>query len=474
MTETRHTTAESSTRIPRRSLLRGTAVLGAAGVALRAGAGSAVAAPSAIPRAPSPGAVPTAQGGGIQLFGDSMLNFQSLYALGSTGYGSAEIGEVSAAVDAINAAGPGIASYSTGFQAAGDRVAKAARDARDAGRDVTARARFLRAAEYYAQALFFVLGTEDPGSEPDLFATMRTNWEAAGKLFDPVIQKVHIPYEGTTMPGYFLRPDRSPRRRPTLIANNGSDGQSIEIYPFGPAAAVERGWNALILEGPGQGAMLFDREIVFRPDWEKVITPVVDYLLDREDVDGDRIALSGWSMAGELVVRAAAFERRLAAVVSDPGSVDTFRAWKSLDQVVNAGDATAVNAVWNNEIVPALSPEQQFVLKKRMEIFSKEALRQARAGKMPTDFAAVAEVAKQLRVSDKVIHRVRAPMLVLDYEFEEFYTGQATELFDKLRGPKDLVQLTSAQGAQYHCAPMAPQWRNEVVFDWLEDTLDIR
>ena len=91
------------------------------------------------------------------------------------------------------------------------------------------------------------------------------------------------------------------------------------MYAFGGAAALERGYHALIFEGPGQGSMLFERQIPFRPDWENVITPVVDYLRSRPDVDPARIALTGWSLGGELAIRAAAFEHRLAAVVADPG-----------------------------------------------------------------------------------------------------------------------------------------------------------
>jgi hypothetical protein len=31
------------------------------------------------------------------------------------------------------------------------------------------------------------------------------------------------------------------------------------------------------------------------------------------------------------------------------------------------------------------------------------------------------------------------------------------------------VQFNTRDGAQRHDAPMAPQYRNEVVFDWLDD-----
>jgi dienelactone hydrolase len=102
--------------------------------------------------------------------------------------------------------------------------------------------------------------------------------------------------------------------------NNGNDAQNIDLYVFGGAAALERGYNALIFEGPGQGSVFFLRGTPFRPDWEKVITPVVNFLGRRPDVDPGRIAVIGWSQGGELVARAAAFERRLAAAVLDPGA----------------------------------------------------------------------------------------------------------------------------------------------------------
>ena len=42
-----------------------------------------------------------------------------------------------------------------------------------------------------------------------------------------------------------------------------------------------------------------------RPDWENVITPVVDYLLTRPDTDPARIVLNGLSLGGYLAPRAA-------------------------------------------------------------------------------------------------------------------------------------------------------------------------
>jgi hypothetical protein len=57
-------------------------------------------------------------------------------------------------------------------------------------------------------------------------------------------------------------------------------------------------------------------------DWEKVVTPVVDFLSARADVAGAKLALLGVSQAGYWVPRALAFEHRIGTGVADPGVVD--------------------------------------------------------------------------------------------------------------------------------------------------------
>jgi prolyl oligopeptidase family protein len=83
----------------------------------------------------------------------------------------------------------------------------------------------------------------------------------------------------------------------------------------------------MTFDGPGQQAALFEQGIPFRPDWEAVLTPVVDALVERKDVDATRIAVIGVSQAGYWVPRALAFEHRFAAGVADPGVVDVSTSW---------------------------------------------------------------------------------------------------------------------------------------------------
>lgn len=147
----------------------------------------------------------------------------------------------------------------------------------------------------------------------------RACWDRAAALFDPPFEPVLIPYEETTLPGYYMSPGSTGRPRPVLLMNNGSDGPISDMYVFGGAGALARGYGVLAYDGPGQGAALYRQGLSLRPDWERVVTPVVDYALSRDDVDPERIAIYGASMGGYMVARAAAFEHRIAAAITDPG-----------------------------------------------------------------------------------------------------------------------------------------------------------
>lgn len=452
------------------------------------GTGSPPVSPSGMIAPPTPAAPPIATASGaaasptaaglppIRLFTDEAMNFDALFGLGEASYGVSEAGEVLTAVNQANAAGATYDAYVAAFRAMADRLAAASDAAAARGDAITSRDTALRAATYYTRALFFVLGSAHPEQEPGLYRAYRAAWDrgiGGTSVGSPVgAVALRVPYGDGTLPAWLLRPDESGVARRTVIVNNGSDAQGVELLAYGVRAALDRGWNAVVFDGPGQGEMLFLRGTSFRPDWEQVITPIVDVLTDRPDVDSDRIALTGWSMGGELVVRAAAREPRLAALVSDPGTVDVWAAFPpSLRSIVVPGDPGRTNAAWNSEVVPNLTPEQRFTLAKRLEIFTPAALAAARRGALTTDFAVAAAKIERFSARD-VAARIRCPILALDYEDENFYPGQPEELMGlATTDRKDYVKLTAADGAQMHCAPMAPARRNEVVFDWLDDVV---
>lgn len=428
-------------------------------------------APTALRTAAAPGPAGGPTPGVMTLFKDPGFNFNGLLALGASGSGAGEVGEVLTAVNAINKAGLSSQTYTQTFKRLGDQLMKAPQGSLPGPE--TTRFRALRAAQYYGQALFFVLGSDDPGSEEQLYQAGRDAWDTFCDLCDPAPVTSNVPYGKTPLPVWFFRPDASDERRPTVILTNGSDGQNVDMWTYGVPAALERGWNALVYDGPGQGRLLFVDRVVFTPRWETVVTPLVDWLVARSDVDAGKIALTGLSMAGDLAPRAAAFEGRIAALVAMPGVLEPWLGFPPEVRKILTPDKEETNTIWNKEVAPELPAPAAATMKKRMEPFSVPVMLAAREGRLFTDFHTPAKRIESLAITD-VVSRIKMPTLVLDYDDEQFYPGQPRRMFDRLTAPKDYVKLTAATGAQLHCSPMAPQQHCEVVFDWLQEKLSAR
>jgi hypothetical protein len=78
--------------------------------------------------------------------------------------------------------------------------------------------------------------------------------------------------------------------------------------------------------------------------------------------------------------------------------------------------------------------------------------------------------ARQYNLTD-VVDRITTPLLITDPEGEQFWPGQPKQLFDKLRGTKQLVAFTAEEGADRHCEPLGRSLLEQRMFDWLDETL---
>ena len=130
---------------------------------------------------------------------------------------------------------------------------------------------------------------------------------------------LQIPFEHVWLPGYFLQPAATEARpRNTVIALTGFDGTAEELYFQTGQAALDRGWNVLIAEGPGQmGFLRFHSDVAFRPDYERPVGAMIDYVLSRREVDPQRLAIYGISYGGYFAPRAAAYDHRIKALVAN-------------------------------------------------------------------------------------------------------------------------------------------------------------
>lgn len=359
-------------------------------------------------------------------------------------------------------------SWYEAWNATAERVATGAAGQLSRGHRVSARDGFLRAATYYRASEFFLHANP---SDPRIASAYRKSvdsYETSARLFDPPIQPVEIPYEHTTLPGYCHRADRSKRRRPTIIMHSGFDGSAEELH-VEARAAVERGYNVLAFDGPGQFGPLHSERLTFRPDWEKVVTPAVDFALKLPGVESRKIALMGMSFGGELAPRAAAFEKRIAALIANDGVYDFGAANLSS---VPPEQLAAVEQMLKAEQAPGL--DRMLAMSMKASPTVKWGITQgmyAMGAPTPRAYLA-ATLAYNLR--DGVAERISCPTLVCEAEDDMFFKTQPRELFDHLTCPKTLMQFKRDEGAGTHCQVGAARLAFGRIYDWLDETLGVR
>ena len=103
----------------------------------------------------------------------------------------------------------------------------------------------------------FLEGSKDPTRFLPTWELLYDCWLKSLPLFDPPIEPVSIPYEGTELHGVFIRGASTSGKRPLLILVNGSDGSLLNMWTWGGAGALVRGYNCLTFDGPGQGYALW-------------------------------------------------------------------------------------------------------------------------------------------------------------------------------------------------------------------------
>jgi pimeloyl-ACP methyl ester carboxylesterase len=395
------------------------------------------------------------------LFDDEAFSFETLRTTGFSVYGGADLGEVLQTAARISNGDE--ASWHQAWTATAERVHRLGEGSLAADHRVSAREALMRASNYYRTAEFFL--RVDPANDPEvarLSSLSRRTFAMAIELFDSPVEAVSIPYRNTSLPGYLFLVDGSGVSRPTVIYNSGYDSTLEEAYFAVAAAALRRGFNVLAFDGPGQGAALREQGLTFRHDWEAVVTPVLDFAESRSEIIDGKIVLFGYSLGAFLVARAAAFERRIAAVVLDDGIFDFNSAFDrvlppELASWIYGGNDDLANP--ELDLFATLSTQVRWALNN---------------GVWAMGVNSYAELIRHTRLFtlDGIAEQIIAPALIMDAENDQFLAGQPQEVKRSLtNSPTTLFTLTEAEGAGEHCHMGAMSRAHQVMFDWLESTL---
>jgi len=395
------------------------------------------------------------------LLKDPLHDQFACWALGYAPYGGADAGEV-VAIARVIADGDDSAYYDA-WTAAADRLVEEGDACLGKGQRRSAREFYLHAASFFSFSYRPLFGEPVDPRLPAAFRKQMNAFDKAMTLSEPLIERLQIPFESTTLPGYLMRAiGHEGEGRPLLISTNGYDASVSDMFFATGVAAAQRGYHCLMFDGPGQGAVLIEQGIRLRPDWENVVGPVVDFALTLPNIDVDRIALTGWSLGGYLAPRAASGEHRLAACIADPGNWGIGPGVRQFALGFGLSQAEA-------DAFPNLD---EGTLQRISDTISAD--RRLRWSIIQRGFwvNGVSTLGDYVRSGEQFtlegrVEKIRCPTLITSADRDPLARG-AQSLYDALTCPKTILHFTAAEGAGDHVEIMNRTLLNRRVFDWLD------
>lgn len=341
----------------------------------------------------------------------------------------------------------------------------------NSGNRESARNCFLTAYNYYRSAEFYYYRA-DPAGHRDLYRKSVGCFEKGLSLTPYDWEKISIPYsEGIHLPGYFFRAENY-QEQPTVIINGGGDSSGEEsFFLAGVPEALDRGLNALVFHGPGHRGVLIDQpDHPFRPDWEHVVTPVIDYAISDLNVHSEKIALYGYSLGGYFAPRAAAFDDRIAALVPNApiinfrdlvlgmvyGQMPAFL-WRLIGGSLEANN----EFLWDKAITSSFG--RDWVFEATIELYM---LWTNGVSKMSEYMESNARYSL-----DGLCDRIKCPTLVVQAEGEGGEPDrQVREFLSAIRCEKEMISLETEFGADNHCGLNNIPYTSAIVYDWIKKT----
>jgi dienelactone hydrolase len=322
------------------------------------------------------------------------------------------------------------------WSAMADRLADVADKAAAEGREITAGHHYMRAGNYYYSAERFI----PPGAEKlAMYHKALRCYQGAMQRLHPEIERVEVPYEGASLPAWFVK-GQGTGRRPTVVLFDGMDNAKEMSVIFAGLDFAKRGINTLAIDGPGQSETLRLRNIPSRHDYEVPGRAAYDYVASRPEVDPGRVAVMGYSFGGYQAPRVAAFEKRYAACVAF-GAMH----WSIYDWV--AGNKTKL------AVDPRLSSTSIF---------------QFRWVVGAPDNETALEWAKKFTL-EGVAERIECAFLVLHGENDRIVPlAEAQKLYERAGSKrKHLKIFTAEEGGAEHCQVDHRQLGVDYIGDWL-------
>jgi len=341
--------------------------------------------------------------------------------IGSASYGGSEMGELHKIGTMLKGKGPeDDAAWFDACAKVADGVRGYAEKWEKSGHRVSAAHAYLRACNYYQMAERFRTPKDKIGL--DVYRRGVDCFHRHVALTDVKIEIVEVPYEGGSLPGYFVHAQNAKSKKtPCVVFFDGLDVTKEIQYVRGVPDLIKRGISCLIMDAPGTGEAIRFRNYFLRHDYEVAGSACIDWLEKRADVDPGKIGVVAISLGGYYAPRCAAMEPRFAACVAWGAQWNYYETWKKR---IDASFKTSLSVPGHhiNWIMGADSVEEAL---KKLEPF----------------------------VLDGVMQKMRCPfLLVHGAEDEQIPLADAQKQFDAC-GSKDKTfrVYTAEEGGAQHC-----------------------
>ena len=218
-----------------------------------------------------------------------------------------------------------------------ERAATREREAREmekAGRNLSAAEAYVRAslAYHFAQFVYH----EDLELKAEAQKRKVAAYLRAAPNMDPPAERVEIPWrDGRMLPGVLRIPEaaKGGGGAPCVVLVAGLDSTKEEFHTL-EEVLHSRGMATFAFDGPAQGE---NADMQLRPDFERVVSAVVDHLVEDARLDASRIGALGVSLGGYYAPRSLAFEPRLRAGAGVCGPYDMVEIWEGLPALTRQG-----------------------------------------------------------------------------------------------------------------------------------------
>lgn len=316
--------------------------------------------------------------------------------------------------------------------------------------DISKGKAFLRASRYYQAAEFFLHPTDSRKLE--VYNNSVEYFYRGLDLLQIPYQMKNIHFKEVTLRTLLFRTTKNCKG--TLLICSGFDGLLEELYFTNVKAALDEGYNCILFEGPGQSHVIRYQHKAFIPNWDTVVSQVVDAYKD--EIVSPKIGI-GLSLGGLLMARTSNLDSQVLDKVVlynyFPSLLDSFKTNipKFLHRYLEAGFPVAIEKIVSFYIkkVPFLN----WQIENAKWVFGKSSLN---------------ELIRYCREFEEL--PVKNPVLICVSKKDNYYDSSlGNEYYHSLSiKEKRLVVFDKEKYfSELHCQNGASFVTNDVIFEWL-------